>query len=72
MMAEITPLPRFYSPEEFAAILGVAQPTVRRWAREGTIQAFRLGNTIRIPATELQVSGALQGAVERHPAGGSK
>lgn len=40
--------PHFCSIEEFAALLGVGQTTVRRLIRSGTIPALRVGRQFRI------------------------
>jgi len=42
------------TPAEVAAILGVHVYTVRRWARDGTIDAVKMGRSIRIPAESVE------------------
>lgn len=49
--------PRFLTVTETAKALGVAAPTVRRWARDGFLRAVQPAGeqgVLRIPATELQ------------------
>lgn len=42
-----------YSTEEVAKLLGVDVQTVRRWCREGTLKAAKLGRHYRISRLEL-------------------
>lgn len=44
---------RYHSPDEVAEMLGLHVRTVRRHIREGRLQAVRIGNRYRIPATQL-------------------
>lgn len=44
-----------FSMKEVGTILGVHPKTVRRWCREGTLEAIRTGpRLIRIPLSEIQ------------------
>ena len=58
-MSAITPdtPPRFLSIGEAAVHLGVSGPTVRRWIREGRLQATQPGGSqgvLRVPLAELK------------------
>lgn len=54
---------RFYRPDEVAALFRVSVRTVRRWISEKRIEHIRLGQSIRIPAGELEriARGGLEG-----------
>ena len=41
-------------PGEAAEELRIAEPTLRRWLREGRVHGVRLGNRWRIPASEIR------------------
>lgn len=42
-----------YTTAEFASLLNVSRATVARWARQGRIQAVRIGGDYRIPAGQV-------------------
>ena len=44
---------RLYRVPEVARHLGVHVQTIRRWVREGSMQAVRAGRQLRIPASQL-------------------
>lgn len=55
---------RMYSPQQVADLLGLHVRTVRRYLREGKLDAVRLGNRYRIPHEALEAfSGRSVGAV---------
>ena len=45
---------RGYSPEEIAKAWSLNEATVRRWCRNGTLPAVKLGKQWRIPEGELR------------------
>ena len=45
---------RLYAPQEVADLLGLHVRTVRRYVREGRLDAVRLGNRYRIPHEALE------------------
>lgn len=45
---------RMYSPQQVADLLGLHVRTVRRYLREGKLDAVRLGNRYRIPHEALE------------------
>lgn len=45
---------RFYSPQQAAEMLGLHVRTVRRYLREGRLEAIQVGNRYRIPREALQ------------------
>jgi excisionase family DNA binding protein len=52
-----TDVPRFVSVAEAAISLGVTVNTIRRWVRDGRLQATQPGGeqgVLRIPAAELE------------------
>lgn len=48
MIRQKTPLPRLYSVEQIAEVLGVSTKTVRRRIAEGKLLAHRVGRQVRI------------------------
>ena len=46
-------LPRLYSVEEVADLLGVSERTVRRWIDKKEVRVHRLGGLIRISEPDL-------------------
>jgi excisionase family DNA binding protein len=46
-----------YTPEEVAKMLKISERTVRRWVREGNLEAMRYGRQVRISAQALQKFG---------------
>ena len=48
-----TPDRPYFSPEEFARIVGVHPNTVRRLTRSGSIPSVKIGAQTRIPASAL-------------------
>ena len=52
-MPETTANPVAYTPRQFAARLGVHENTVRKWVRQGTVKAMKLGFVVRVPHSEL-------------------
>lgn len=44
----------FLSVARFATVLGVTEPTVHRWVRNGVLPCVRLGRTVLIPADALK------------------
>jgi len=45
---------RFYTVEELAVYLKVAEQTLRAWIRAGKVRAVRLGRSYRIPIAEVR------------------
>lgn len=45
---------RFHSPQQVAELLGLHVRTVRRYVREGRLEAVRVGNRYRIPHRSLE------------------
>lgn len=45
---------RLYSPQQVADLLGLHVRTVRRYLREGRLEALRIGNRYRIPHDALE------------------
>ncbi|MTV24088.1 helix-turn-helix domain-containing protein [Nitriliruptoraceae bacterium ZYF776] len=45
---------RLYSPQEVADLLGLHVRTVRRYLREGRLDAVRVGNRYRVPHDALE------------------
>lgn len=43
----------YYSPGEFAAMLGINPRTVHRWIAKGVIPAVKIEQTVRISASVL-------------------
>lgn len=43
-----------YSPKEYALLTGVAEITVRRWLREGTLRGTKIGRRWLIPYAEIE------------------
>ena len=52
----------YFTPAEFAGLMGVHVNTVRKWAREGTIPAMKLGRLTRIPADAITAMAGLKEA----------
>jgi excisionase family DNA binding protein len=48
------PMPGAVSIREAAITLGVSTDTIRRRIADGELASFRLGATIRIPASEIR------------------
>lgn len=46
-------LPVLYTPQEVAALWKVTRRTVYEWVKAGRIKAFRIGDTVRIPESEM-------------------
>lgn len=46
-----------YSPKEFAMLTGVAEVTVRRWLRDGTLKGTKIGRKWLIPHAEIEKIG---------------
>jgi excisionase family DNA binding protein len=46
---------------EVAAALGVTERTVRRWLREGRLDAYRVGGRVRVPARAVRDAAAPYG-----------
>lgn len=44
---------RLFSVDEVAEKLGVFSGTVRRWCRDGEIEAYRIGRAYRIPESAV-------------------
>lgn len=44
---------RLLTPKEVARILGVSRKTVLRWIAAGHIRYIHVGQTVRIPASEI-------------------
>jgi excisionase family DNA binding protein len=44
----------FYTVEELAEYLKVANHTVRLWIRDGKVSAVRIGRSYRIPLAEVR------------------
>ena len=65
-MAETTAADAWMTVKEAAGYLGVSEPTVFRWMREGTISYFKLGGATRFKRGNLdmvarKVTGAREG-----------
>jgi excisionase family DNA binding protein len=45
---------KYYSPKEIADRLGCSVVTVRKWYREGRLQAVKAGHNVRITESALQ------------------
>lgn len=43
-----------WTPTAVAAVMNVHPVTIARWVREGRIQGYRVGQTVRIPAQEVE------------------
>lgn len=63
---------KFLTSAEVLSILRVSKQTLGRWAREGTIPAYRLGRQLRFPQEEfeawLQAQRADRVPPDAHPA----
>lgn len=46
--------PRWYRPDQVAALVGLSRATIYRRIEDGTIPAVRIGGLYRIPAAALQ------------------
>lgn len=55
---------RLYTPHEAAELLLLHPETVRRFVREGLIQAVKIGRSVRIERTELERYWRSQGGGE--------
>ena len=61
----------YYSPEQVAELYGLHVRTVRRYIREGRLEAVRIGNRYRISPEDLEeFSGRPAGARPREAAAG--
>lgn len=45
---------KFYKIKEVASMLGVHPNTIGRWIKDGIIKTTLVGDTILIPATEIE------------------
>jgi excisionase family DNA binding protein len=57
MSAPMRTEPRFLTVGQAAAALGVSDPTIRRWVKDGHLVAVQIGGAdgvLRIPDTELE------------------
>lgn len=45
---------KYYSPAEIAERIGCSIVTVRKWYREGRLQAIKAGKNVRISESALQ------------------
>lgn len=52
-MVEVAPEQQRFTVTEVAMKTASCSETVRRWVREGRIQAVKIGGRVYIPATEL-------------------
>jgi excisionase family DNA binding protein len=43
---------RFVSTQQLGDLLGVTRQTIRNWCVKGEIQAFKIGQNLKIPRTE--------------------
>jgi excisionase family DNA binding protein len=43
---------RFVSTQQLGQLLGVTRQTIRNWCVKGEIQAFKIGQNLKIPRTE--------------------
>jgi excisionase family DNA binding protein len=43
---------RFVSTQQLGDLLGVTRQTIRNWCVKGEIQAFKIGQSLKIPRTE--------------------
>jgi excisionase family DNA binding protein len=43
---------RFVSTQQLGDLLGVTRQTIRNWCVRGEIQAFKIGQNLKIPRTE--------------------
>ncbi len=43
---------RFVSTQQLGDLLGVTRQTIRNWCIKGEIQAFKIGQSLKIPRTE--------------------
>ena len=43
---------RFVSTQQLGDLLGVTRQTIRNWCVKGDIQAFKIGQSLKIPRTE--------------------
>lgn len=55
----MTHVGRLYSPQQVADLLGLHVRTIRRYVREGRLDAVRLGNRYRIPHEALEAYSGL-------------
>lgn len=46
-------LPTLYTPQEVADFWKVTRRTVYEWIKTGRVTAYRMGDTVRIPESEL-------------------
>jgi len=44
---------QFYTIAEFAKVLKISIPTVKRWIKSGKIKVLRVGRVVRIPKEEI-------------------
>lgn len=65
--------------DEVAAYLKIGEATVRRWCREGTLPALKIGHQYRVRAADLQAlwhpasaKGAVASARQGHSPGGEE
>jgi putative molybdopterin biosynthesis protein len=42
-----------YTPKEVAALWRVSRRTVYEWIKTGRVKAYKLGDTVRVPESEL-------------------
>ena len=47
---------RLRTRKEVAKLLGISLPTLHLWTKEGVIQAFRIGNTIRYKMEDIELA----------------
>ena len=47
-------MPKFYTYDTAAQLLGVCEKTVYTWVRRGQLKAFRVGRTVRISAMAIR------------------
>lgn len=48
-----TEVPRLYTQEELADLLGVTVAAVRKWRQRGLIEFIKIGHVIRFDQTEV-------------------
>lgn len=50
---------KFYTRKEVSKILGISLPTLTEWTNNGTIRAYRIGNSKNIRYREKDIQNAL-------------
>ncbi len=46
-------LKSYYSTSEVAKLFGINRVTIYRWAKKGSVKAYRIGKHLKIPAVEV-------------------